>query len=548
MRKYLFILPLFFVLNLTFSQTVPEGFSLAKSQISTGNYVEAMNSLREYLNSEKYGNLSNYARFYFAKASLETNQTLQALEVLQPIIELDWENADEVKILVAEAMFKNSQNLDALRILAQVQSADLKENVSDLTFKYLSSSSPDFLVSNLQGFKENPGYVGALSAVLQSKTVLSSDERSLYYELRGLGEATGTGKDDVLDLVVILPFTDFNSRNDSISPNTFVYELYQGLSLGVDQLKREKRQVNLLTFDSRRDLAYLKNLLQDPSILKADAIIGPIYQDEADLVSVFAENAKIPFIHPLSNLGERFANREYSFLFRPSVNDLSEGIVRSLKRQNWGKKFAIGYSNSSRDERLAGMLQQRLLQEGFFQINMKQLTPSSTGQFLQELGITTGRDSLENLVDQIIILTDDPSIAQPTFGLIESVTSDVPVVVMDSWLAFNFANYEMLEFPNFYFISNNVPEFESEEMKKFKQRFYNRYLTYPTLNASLGYELLYWISLNLGPVSGYDFRKSLDLGAFQKGKLTWGFNFQNSNSNQYVPVFGFEAGELKPLN
>jgi hypothetical protein len=40
----------------------------------------------------------------------------------------------------------------------------------------------------------------------------------------------------------------------------------------------------------------------------------------------------------------------------------------------------------------------------------------------------------------------------------------------------------------------------------------------------------------------------LNSRSFQPGKLTSGFNFQNSHNNNYVPVFKLEAGELIPLN
>ena len=120
-------------------------------------------------------------------------------------------------------------------------------------------------------------------------------------------------KDQVLDIVVILPFTNSSRTNlSSIPQNDFVFELYQGLEYGVEQLKLKGTQVNMLTFDSKRDVAHLQNLLADPAIASADIIIGPIYQEEADLVSSFAETSRIPFVHPLSNLGERFEELNFS--------------------------------------------------------------------------------------------------------------------------------------------------------------------------------------------------------------------------------------------
>ena len=107
--------------------------------------------------------------------------------------------------------------------------------------------------------------------------------------------------------------------------------------------------------------------------------------------------------------------------------------------------------------------------------------------------------------------------------------------------------WEMLEFPNFYFIANNTPKFETEAMSQFRNQFYDRYFIYPGMNSILGLELVYWLGSNSKPTFGYDLRRSLDQSSFQPGKLTWGFNFQNSNNNSYSPLFKMEAGELIPL-
>ncbi|MEP2347743.1 MAG: amino acid ABC transporter substrate-binding protein, partial [Algoriphagus sp.] len=61
-------------------------------------------------------------------------------------------------------------------------------------------------------------------------------------------------------------------------------------------------------------------------------------------------------------------------------------------------------------------------------------------------------------------------------------------------------------------------------------------------------ELMTWIASNMSDSKGFDLKRNLDQKAFQAGKLTWGFNFQDAHNNQYVPLFTLEAGELKPLD
>lgn len=546
MRKLLPFLFLIFFVQFSQAQGIPEEYQKAKTALLAKDYWGAMNGFKPLLDSEKYGNLANYAAFHLAEAALGANQPVQAINALQPIFGNAWNKSDEAKYLLAIAYFQNNQNTEALRVIQTIKKEEILKQSYNATFEFLSKSTASFLVANLEEFKSNEGYVSALVTVLQKQTIMSASEIAALNQIRATTSNKNLIKDDVLDLVVILPFTGSGASTISgIGYTDFMFELYQGIELGVEQLKAEGQKIYLQTFDSKRDLTHLANLLKDPALKQADVIIGPIYPEESDLVSTFAETEQIPFIHPLSNLGDRFEQTKFSYLFRPSVNSLSAGIISSLKSQKWGTRVAVGYSGSSRDEKLGLLLQAELQKAGFQVTKIQKIDPRNAAGFLQGMGVSRGNNPS---VDQIILLTDDPAIAQPVFSLMESITASVPVLVMDSWLGFNFANYEMLEFPNFYFIYNNTPKFDSDAMNSYRDYYYEQYLAYPSLNSILGSELVHWVGSNESQAFNFELRRSLDQKSFQPGKLTWGFNFQNSNNNTYTPVFRLEAGELIPLN
>ncbi|UZD22691.1 ABC transporter substrate-binding protein [Algoriphagus halophytocola] len=549
MKKYLLLLPAFFILSISLAQSpTPEAYRQAMSQMSAKYYWEAIPLFRQFLDEDEYGNLSYYAALHLGEAALGANQPGQAVEALLPIASKNWAKSDESKYLLAVAYFKNQQNLEALKLIKLIRKDQIMKMAENATYENLKQVSSSFMVANMEEFKENAGFRAALKDVLESQNILSATERAAYYELQGNSTEASTNavKDQILDVVVILPFTNSDRTNlAGISPSDFVFELYQGIEFQKEKLEQEGVKVNLISFDSKRDLEHLQNLLSDPAIAKADVIVGPIYQEESDLVSNFAETAGIPFVHPLSNLGDRFQQMKYSYLFRPSVNSLAEGIVDGLRSQSWGQKVAIGYSGSSRDTNLAQELQRKLSSAGFQVVSTEQINPRSANDFLQSLGVRVGSEAAA--VDQVILLTDDPTIAQPVLGLMESITVSVPTLVMDSWLGFNFANYEMLAFPNFYFVANNTLKFHAEPMKEFRTSYYKKFLSLPSMNTILGAELVNWLSANMSVSKGFDLRRNLDQGAYEPGWLTWGFNFQNSTNNNYVPVFRLEAGELKPL-
>ena len=545
MRKVLLVLSFIFSAAIAAAQQPPAAYLKAKSDLDAKQYALAKDGFAPFLEEATYGVLSHYAAFHSAEAALQLGQAPQSIELLNGLKGKNWSKSDEVTYLLALAYFQNNQLVEGLQALKGLTREPWVSKGYRASFEFLQTTSSNFLITHLGEFKENQGFTAALAYVLQQKSIMSAPERSVLNQLIQSG-AQPALKDKVLDVVVILPFTSSSDQTISaLESNNFLLELYQGIALEVETLKSNGIAIQLHTFDSKRDLNYLNSLVKDPTVLAADVIVGPIYPEESELISAFAESQKIPFVHPLSNLGDRFEANQFSYLFRPSLNSLANGVVESLKSQAWGKTVAIGYSGSSRDEQLGLLLQSQLEKEGFTLAKIQKVDSKSASTFLQGLGVRRGN---QPAVDQVILLSDDPALAQPVFSLMESISTKVPLLVMDSWLGFNFSNYEMLEYANFYFISNNTPKYHSEEMDAFRDLFYEKHLQFPSINSLLGAELVHWIHSNAEFTNDFDLRPSLDQKGYQPGRLSWGFNFQKVNNNSYSPVFKLESGELIPLH
>jgi hypothetical protein len=546
MRKVLLVLSFVFSAAIAVAQQAPAAYLKAKSDLDAKEYALAKDGFAPFLDEATYGALAHYAAFHSAEAALQLGQAPFAIEYLTTLKGKDWHKSEEISYLLALAYFQNNQLVEGLQEVKGLTNEPYLTKGYRATFAYLQSASSNFLITPpLNELRDNQGFTAALAYVLQKKSILSAEERGILNQLIQSG-AQPALKDKVLDMVVILPFTSNQEQAISTLESTnFLLELYQGIALEVASLRSKGVAIQLHTFDSKRDLNYLNALVKDPTVLAADVIVGPIYPEESELISEFAELQKIPFVHPLSNLGDRFEDNQFGYLFRPSLNSLANGVLESLKAQDWGKTVAIGYSGSSRDEQLGLLLQSKLEKEGFTLAKVQKVEPKSVSSFLQGLGVRKGN---RPAVDQVILLSDDPALAQPVFSLMESISTTVPILVMDSWLGFNFSNYEMLEHANFYFISNNTPKYQSEEMETFQDVFYEKHLQFPSTNAFLGAELVHWIRSNAEFANDFDLRPSLDQKGYQPGRLSWGFNFQKVNNNSYSPVFKLESGELIPLH
>ncbi|EOZ96750.1 LysM-repeat protein [Indibacter alkaliphilus LW1] len=523
-------------------------YERAKTLIGYGNYGEAMELLKPFMERNQYGQLSNYAKYNYAMAALKSENYALAQTTLKDLVGTgSWVKSEDAKYLLAIAFFEEGKNKEALQVINSIKEAEIKRQAENASFNFLKEAPLDFLLGNVKEFNDNSGFMLALKAQLDRKTILSSEERDLYNEARNIGLEGGTKADgkngQELDIALVLPFNySGGSGVRSLNSSNFVLELYQGIIMGVEQLKKSGVAVNIKTFDTERNMERIKEILADPYFRQADAIIGPIYPDETELVMNFAETNKIPYINPLSNIDDRFQGMNYAYLFRPSVASIADGVVEFARKNINGKKIAIAYSSSLRDEQLSTQIQETSRKFGFEIVKSQKVSGREINEFFN--GLDLRYDSAAK-ADMVVLLADDPNIGATALGFLESQNVSTPILVMDSWLFFNFANYEMLLAENLYFIGNNTIKLDSKPVASFREKYFQLFVGYPSFNTHLGYELIQWIGETINQSDGFDLRRNLDRRGFREGKLFYGFDFSKSHHNKYVPVLKLEQGKLE---
>ncbi len=538
--------------SLLAQEATPE-YRRAKQMIENGNAEGAMELLRPYLDYREYGELSLYARYHFARAAFENRQyELSQVTLRQLVDEYNWEKEDEARYLLALNHFNQEENFEALTVVGKMHDAALKEDAEKASYNFLKKNvSISFLVAHWKTFKDNKGYSKVLLEKLKQQTVMSSNEKRVLQELQEMNQETlqvpssQKVENNILDVAIILPFNYQGGTGvRNLEGNNFVFELYQGISLAIEEAKKRGEQLTVRTFDTERKEGVVRKILEDPFFHAADIIIGPIYPDETSIVAAFAENNQIPFINPLSNIKDNFDGMDYSYLFRPSTEGIVQRVLEFCRKQNYGNKVALAYSGSSRDELMAEQFMDEATKRGYRITYNRKVNSNNIRSFLSDVGIR--EDTVYN-ADMVVIFSDDPYIASPTFSLLESLTTKIPIMVMDSWLYFNFVNFEMLGGNKFHYIGNNTINMDKESVSDFREKFFESYQTYPNINAYLGYELMDWVVHSLNSRLGYDFRNNLNQLGDQKGTLSFGLNFSHSQHNQHIPILKLNQGKLEEI-
>lgn len=101
---------------------------------------------------------------------------------------------------------------------------------------------------------------------------------------------------DTLRVAMLLPLTTDGTANANY------LEFYQGFLLGLDSVKRTGRSMALDLYDTGRDTAKLRRIMEDESFLRAHLIVGPVHENLLGPVARYGEARAVPVVSPLAHL------------------------------------------------------------------------------------------------------------------------------------------------------------------------------------------------------------------------------------------------------
>ena len=540
--------------NWGYAQQGPENYRQALQLIDQEDYPAAMELLRPYMDDQAYANLAGYATYHFGRAALGNEQLELAKATFGPLSTQGTKDQKEkASFFLALIDFGQERYVEALESVARIESKSLRMEGYKATYSFMKFVPTSVLMVHKEQFEENYGLMLALREKLAAQPSLSSAERRVYDQIKDISPPEEVvnmpekderkEKNQTLDIALVLPF-NYSGGNDvaSLAASNFVFELYRGIIHAIEDVRANGGKVELRSFDTKRNPEEIEKIFNDPFFTKADIIVGPIYPEEIQEVARFAKEQNIPFVNPLSNINDGLSSKDEAFLFSPSTVSLAKSAVEYLKRFE-GNRVALAYSGTSRDELLAKNFETFARLGGITIVKSQKVLPRDMRAFFDEVGISDGYSAAK--ADVVVIFSDDPNVASPTFSLVESLSTSVPILVLDSWLFFNFASYEMMEAQDFHFISNNTPNLASEAVESFRNSYFDYYKTFPGLNAYLGYELVQWIAQVANAEKGFDFKSNLNKSRYIEGVLSFGFDFTDESYNKYVPILRLEQGAIE---
>lgn len=586
---------------LGFSQSKQGEYLEAKRQFSLGNYSVAMQAFQSLTDDAVFG---EYASFYYALSALKTGKPKVAEDMWKQIQikSPDWDKQQEVDFWLAYVAFDQGNTWQAFKKTERLPEK-WKNHLIDSFLGKMSLESLD----SAYALNPNNRYVGEYYA--EAIKAQPYDERDQFM-LRELSEKFDIAmieeeslplvKKDEYAVAVVLPFMfESLATPQTVIRNSIIFDLYQGMELAQEELKKEGIKLNLFPFDTQKKGSVTYDLIKAGKLDNADVIIGPLYSGPSEFINQFSKENKITMVNPVSSNEAIVGDNPYSYLFKSAYSTQGrEAAKYAAKKFSDNKKLFIFYE-TDRDSIVANAYKERIEMDSFFVVQFARLSNEDAQQIqkdfteqyevrldtmysqteIDSIALLPGRivrtrslrnertgriirdekgnDIIESYevkftiqpdsIGHIFAATSSNVLANNFISMVEVRSDTIGIIGYEDWLDFSLVSYSQLERLQVDFLSPSYYNEEAEDFEDLKNVFINRIGMEPSEYHLYGYELLKHLG-KLIQIHGKYFQRGLIDGEYYPGYIMEGIQYGPYKDNQVVPITTLRDLRLRNQN
>lgn len=553
-------LPIYFIIVVLFyscaartpnssqSKSDDEKYVLAKELLAQNAYSEAFKLFQGlYQGSAEKSDFITSSKYYAAYCQYKLENYKDANFILYQLITIhpEWKKIDLAYYLKAVVQLETHNYIDAFIQFAKVKSEP-----------YLSKSNA------AKGFYLQTKISADTVEILKKRFPTDKFLTSFQNKPTIISEVlTFSGKD--LNIAVLMPF-------EASANNHFVYEMYEGMLMGADSLKKNGLTINLLPYETGKDSAKVIEFTNLQNAANFDAIIGPVYNNQQATIAQFAKDKKAIVINPLSQFSTFSKSIPGYYLNKPSFETQGKQAAEyAFQNFNRTKNAVIIYGLDGGDSLMAKAYKIKYEQMGGKVLVFRRLS-KFTANLLPTVMSKTKMDS----VSHFTIFTSEPTLGANVFTYLETTllektatykvvneegkeeekkeeiktkVTDIPVIVTSKWLDFQAINLEQLVLHQTHFVFSENINPSDTIYKNIETLYFDKTGLNPTPYVYYGYNLmLYWGSL----LGKYD--KKIAQYIKQTAPIRFDDfyykNYTTGNDNGFVPLFKLENNILQIVN
>lgn len=338
---------------------------------------------------------------------------------------------------------------------------------------------------------------------------------------------------DTIHIALLLPF--YLDKNDELRAKAtglekfeiyprskFALDFYTGFLIALDSLSKDK-YINLYVYDTNgNDSIKRQEIYNELKNKKIDIIYGPLYADNFKWMAKLAKQKQIPIIAPVAIKNKLLLNNQYIQKIIPSqitqLNCITNFVVDSFKTENI---VVVKQTTNSYNHLVDIFL--KYYKNKLLEINDTNLYKSVKTVEMSVFNLDAIKFKLSTEKKNLIFVpTDDQAFVTEFFTKMDAAAFDrkdepiydITVVGLEGWEKYENIDYEYLQNLKLHLPSNQYVNYKDSSVIGFMQSYYDRFKTYPSDYAFLGYDLaMAYLSNNQLMYNGL----SVDLKMFKTG-------------------------------
>ena len=381
-------------------------------------------------------------------------------------------------------------------------------------------------------------------------------------------------KKEVYKVAVLFPFIWQNMEVSGFYlRKSLVVDLYEGIRLGLDRLKEQGINIELITYDTMGDTLVTSKLLTKPELLGMDLIIGPLVPGPSALVRDFAYHNKINMVNPVSSNSSAIDGNPYAFLMNPNEFTLGEkaGIFATKNVSN--RNALVYYGTRDTDRNMALAYKEVIEADSFDIVGMNRVHRDSTERIFEYL--TAKQDVLDSLgnnvyykddeddkdedekklkeyiikpdsIGSIFVSTLDYKIAAEVFSSVadRGDSLNIKIIGHGTWLQDRTTNYQFMQELGIVMLSPDYVDYKSEGFLEFEKSYIQSQHSLPSKSVLAGYDCMLFMGHCLQNFGVY-FQSGLRENVIKNVGLRRGYDYRTSNDNRFIPIIQFESLDIK---
>ncbi|MFO7656933.1 MAG: LysM peptidoglycan-binding domain-containing protein [Bacteroidales bacterium] len=280
-------------------------------------------------------------------------------------------------------------------------------------------------------------------------------------------------------------------RKSGTIKGDYYFELYEGILLALDTLRKTGLNINLQVFDTEKDTTKVKAILKSLEGNKPDLMIGPVFPETFKLAAKFSNTHNIPVISPIYSRPEQLSGFPNAFQFVPSHVTECEAMT-NIALASPGSNLIIIHDTDTTNKKVSDELK-NFLSETLFNKNDSSLFSIREIRDSDSLIRNVRHALVHGKKNLIVITTNNEAYLSELLSYLDRVKRmyDLTIIGQPSWLTFNNIDLEYFHSLNLHLYTPFYIDYKDISVKKFLKNAINTLGYEPIELKSKGYNLTF---------------------------------------------------------